>query len=122
MIVDISKAEEAILKILPKLTVLDGAINTRGEFLVFDSIVMNEAYTHDIDYVFKLFVAISSHTKSKRLAYKSMSEILSDLVEDWEENQKVEIGRTKPYSNPAKSLIIYEISLTVKGVEYVEHH
>jgi len=121
MTIDIDKAESVIHSILPKLVMLEGAINTKGEFLIFDSIVINEAHTGDIDYVFKLYIAISSRIRNKRLAYQPINDALTKLVDDWAENQQVEVGRSKPYSIKSKNLIVYEIALTVKGFEHVEH-
>jgi|GEM_PF-6005180 len=119
MTVDIDQAEDTILGILPELISLEGAINTMGEYLIFDSIVTNEAHIGDIDYVFKLYIAVNSRTDDKRLAYQPINDALTALLNDWATNQKVAIGRSKPYS--VKGLIVYEIPLIVQGFEHVEH-
>jgi len=115
--IDISKAEDSILTILPNLAVFDGEITANGEFFIFDSIVINNIHTRDIDYVFTLFVAISSHTENQRLSYDPVSNILSALLTDFELTQKVEIGEvTQSYMN---NLVVYEITLTVKSDEFL---
>lgn len=118
MTIAIDQAEAVILAILPELVLLEGKINSKGEYLLFDSLIINNAHIGDIDYVFKLYIAINSRTNDRRLAYESIDEALTALVEDWEVNQKVEIGRSKPYS--IQGLIVYEIPLTVKGFDHVE--
>jgi len=120
MAVDINKAESTIRNILPDLVSLSGAINTKGEYLIFNSIVPNEVDIDDIDYVFKLYIAINSRIDDNSLAYEPISKTLTNLISDYKENRIVEIGRVKPYS--VKGLIVYEITLTVKGFEYVDSH
>ncbi len=115
MSVDISAAEKKILDVLPDVTVLAGEINAQGSYLIFDSIKVNESSIGDMDYRFNLFIAISSRTKNKRLAYQPVSDALSRLIEDFEKTQNIEVGTIKPYG--AKSLIIYQIPLTVQGFE-----
>ena len=118
MTIAIDQAEQTIRAILPDLVMLEGKINSKGDYLLFDSLVINNAHIGDIDYVFKLYIAIHSRTNDKRLAYEPMNNTLTALVADWEINQTVEIGRSKPYS--IQGLIVYEIPLTVKGFDYVE--
>lgn len=119
MIIDIDEAEKLIFEVLPKATVLAGEINTMGTFLVFEKINVNELLIGDVDYVFALYVSISSRTKSKRLAYGELSSALNALLSDFEENRKIEVGQIKPYA--VKGLIVYQVQLTVKGFDIEAH-
>lgn len=119
MSIAIDQAEQTILAILPKTTkVLAGEINTMGSFLIFDSIKINNAHISDVDYVFNLFIAISSKAKNNRLVYTPLNDALNALVTDYQTNQKVELGQISPYS--LKDLIVYQVKLIVKGFENVE--
>lgn len=118
MSIDIDAAEQKIIAVLPKATVLNGDINTMGTFLVFDSININEFVIGDVDYVFQLYISISSRTKNKRLAYSDISAALNALLADFENNMKIDVGKIKPYA--IKGLIVYQVQLTVKGFEHVE--
>lgn len=119
MPIDIDNAEQIILRVLPKATVLSGEINTMGTYLVFERMNINELAIGDVDYVFALYVSISSRTKSKRLAYGELSSALNALLSDFEENRKIEVGQIKPYA--VKGLIVYQIQLTVKGFEHQDY-
>ena len=113
--IDISQAEQTILSVLPKATVLNGEINTMGTFLVFERINVNELAITDVDYVFALYVAISSRAKNKRLAYEPINDSLNALLTAYERARKIEVGNIKPHG--IKGLIVYQIQLTVKGFE-----
>ena len=115
----INDAEQLILDVLPSSTkVLAGEINTMGSFLIFDSIKINQAHISDVDYVFNLFIAISSKTKNKRLVYTPVNDALNSLLTDYQLNQKIAISSITPFS--IKGLIVYQIKLIVKGFENVE--
>ena len=116
--IDINKAQEVITKVLPKVTLLQGAINTKGTYLVFSHININNASIEDFDYVFKCFVAIKTKSSNKALVYKPINDILNPLIKDWEQNAAIEIGDTKPYT--IKGLIVYQIDLTVIGFKQEE--
>ena len=113
MSIAISQAEAKILAVLPNATVLGGEINSLGMYLVFDHIVMNNIDIDDVDYVFHLFVAISSKTKNKQLAYQPLDAALAALVADYQANRNIELGRIVPYR--LKGLIVYKMPLTVRG-------
>lgn len=118
MDIDVSQAEQAILGILPQARMLENnAINSKGVFLVFHSLAMENAHLSQVGYQFRLYIAISSLASNNRLAYAPLSEALDALVKDWQQHQTVEIGRIKP--NAAKGLIIYEIQLTYQGENHV---
>ncbi len=119
MSIAIDQAEQTILAILPNNTkILAGEINTMGSFLIFDSIKINNAHISDVDYVFNLFIAISSKAKNNRLVYTPLNDALNALVIDYQTKQKVELGQISPYS--LKGLIVYQVKLIVKGFENVE--
>jgi len=118
MSVNISKAEQYIMNILPQVTKLQGEINTLGTYLLFDSITINNAIIDDIDYIFNLYISVSSKAKNTRLAYDPVSAALQALINDYVTKQKIEIGKIKPYA--VKHLIVYQIPLTLKGYEHVD--
>ncbi|BBB22355.1 hypothetical protein CVPH_0188 [Abyssogena phaseoliformis symbiont OG214] len=95
----INKAQELITQVLPKITLLQDAINTRGTYLIFDNIKVNNASISDFDYVFKCFVAIKTASANKALAYQPLDAVLNPLVEDWKNNAKIEIGDIKTIRN-----------------------
>ncbi len=109
--INISEAEQAILHILPQAKALENnAINTKGLFLVFHSLEMDNAYLGQVGYQFRLYIAINTRSQNNRLAYAPVSEALTALIKDWQQNQTVEMGRIKP--NADKGLLIYEIYLS----------
>ena len=118
MPVDINGAEQEILKILPKATLLQGIINTKGTFLLFDSLRIKELSVGDIDYIFQLYISISSHGNNNSLAYDGISSSLNALFSDFDRNRKIDIGKIQPHA--IKGLIVYQIELTVKGFKDVQ--
>lgn len=113
MDIDISQAESKIRQVLPDVITLSGEINTLGSYLLFDAISVNEAGIGDVDYEFRLFIAISSKTKAKQLVYEPISEALTTLITHWQSHQQIAIGKIKPFAS--KRLIVYQIPLTVRG-------
>ena len=93
--------EEGLSEVLHKLLEVDEKTSKR--YIDID----------DMDYVFHLFIAISSKTKNKRLAYQPLDEALTALVADYQANRNIELGRIVPYS--LKGLIVYKMPLTVRG-------
>lgn len=118
--IDIAKAEQTILNVLNDTTRLQGEINTKGTFLVFDSLDIKEANIDDVGYKFDLYIAISSTTKNKRLLYQPITDALNDLFEHYKQTQIIELGRIVPYSK--NKLIIYKLPLTVTEFSEGEHH
>lgn len=113
MAIQINIAEDKIMQVLPQATALHGEINSLGSYLVFDHIKVNNALIDDLDYVFHLFISISSKTKNKRLAYAPLDAALTALSDDYQANRNIELGHIVPYS--IKGLIVYKIPLTVRG-------
>lgn len=113
MSVQIGLAEAKITSLLPQATKLAGEINSLGTYLIFDHLNINNALIGDVDYVFNLFVAISSNSKDNKLIYQPLDNALTILVDAYQLTQAVEVGNIKPYS--IKGLIIYKIPLTVRG-------
>ncbi|MBL4774481.1 MAG: hypothetical protein JKY87_00270 [Mariprofundus sp.] len=111
--INIFNAETKILSLLTNVTMLAGEINSLGSYVVFDKLKINNAFIDDVDYIFNLFIAISSKTKNKRLAYAPLDEALTALMDDYQVNQDIELGGIVPYS--IKGLIVYKIPLTVRG-------
>ena len=109
--IDISAAEQAILQVLPKARAVErNTITTKGVFLLFHSLAMDNDFIADVGYHFRLYVAINSLTKNQTLAYQPLSECLASLLTHWQQDQLVKVGRIKP--NASKGLIIYEVELT----------
>jgi hypothetical protein len=113
MPIEINNAENKIMQALPQVTALKGEINSLGSYLVFNHIKVNNAMIGDLDYVFHLFIAISSKTKNKRLVYTPLDDALTALSDDYQINRNIELGHIVPYS--IKGLIVYKIPLTVRG-------
>ena len=108
--INISAAEQAILQILPRAKALENnAINTKGLFLVFHSLEMDNAYLGQVGYQFRLYIAIHTRAQNNRLAYAPVSAALTALIKDWQQHQRVAVGRINP--NAGNGLLIYEIHL-----------
>lgn len=111
MDIDINAAEQVIRDILPSVKALDkNVINTKGTFLIFNNLLPQNQFLDEVHYEFKLFVAINSLIKNQTLAYEPLSSALDALMQDWQQNQRVRIGRIKP--NAIQKLIVYEVTLT----------
>ena len=118
--VNIDAAQQRILEVITGVTTLSGEINNQGEYLVFDSLAINEPHTLDVGYKFNLYLAISSKTKNKRLAYQPISDRLNQLMTDYQLTQTIEVGNIVPYS--LKGLIVYLVPLTVTTLNEGAHH
>ena len=113
MTIDINQAERRILALLPEARALgNNAINTKGLFLVFHSLVLDNAYLAQVGYAFRLYVALNSQTRDRRLAYQPLSSALSRLLSDWQKNQAVELGPIRPAAS--RGLLIYEAHLVYR--------
>lgn len=111
--IDIHQAEQRILRLLPDARPLgNNAINTKGLFLVFHSLALDNVYLAEAGYNFRLYVALNSQTQNRRLAYQPLSAALNTLITDWQRNQTVEIRAIRPAA--AHGLLIYEIHLTMR--------
>lgn len=111
MDIDINAAEQVIRDILPSVKALDkNVINTKGMFLIFNNLLPQNQFLDEVHYEFKLFVAINSLIKNQTLAYEPLSSALDALMKDWQQKQRVRIGRIKP--NAIQKLIVYEVTLT----------
>ncbi len=120
--IDINAAEQVVVSILPQATraLENNVINTKGMFLLFKQLVMENGYTGEVGYEFTLYVSINSLTRNQTLAYQPLSECLSSLLVDYQTTSRVAIGRIKP--NAAKALIIYEVQLTYTPCVHQEDH
>jgi len=111
--IHIAESEAKILSVIPQATLLAGEINSLGTYLVFDHLKINNAMIDDVDYIFSLFIAISSKAKNKKLIYTPLDDALSSLLTAYQTDMAIEVGAIKPFS--IKGLIVYQIPLTVRG-------
>jgi len=112
-LIQIAVQERKIISVLPHATLLAGEINTLGTYLIFDHLKVNNVFIDDVDYIFSLFIAISSKAKNKQLAYAPLDTALTALFAAQQTDMAIEIGNIKPFS--IKGLIVYQIPLTVRG-------
>ncbi len=113
MSIDIAAAEERIQGVLPHVTELAGEINTKGTFLIFDHIDIKEPVIGGVNYIFNVYVSVSSKTKNKRLLYEPINAALNPLIEAVVNGECLSLGKIIPYA--IKGLLIYKIPVTVEG-------
>lgn len=116
--IDIAKAEKIITDTVPALKPLQGGINVKGNYLLFDHIAIANAHIDDINYIFNAYVATRSRTKDKKYIYKPLEDILNPLITAFQQTRKIQIGTIKPYV--VQGLIVYQIPLTVNLYEAID--
>jgi len=101
--INIDKAQKQITKDIT-CEVLDKEINREGVYLAFEDLKIQNHL--NIDYIFSLYVALSSFTKNRSVMYKRLNQALNEI------NQSSNIGLIS--CNPIKTdgnLLIYRLQI-----------
>lgn len=111
MSINIQAAEEYVRRIIPSAIPLCGEINTLGTYLLFDTLTVNNGFTEDVTYYFQCYVAVSTPTRNKGLMYDGLSDVLTQLIQAQQQEQRIELKTAQPFSS--NRLIIYQIQIAV---------